>query len=58
MVELRAARSAGQDSRDWAIGNTLKAVADESVYDDLLELTRDPGLGACRLEQGPGGLAV
>jgi hypothetical protein len=32
----------------WAIGNALEVVADDSVFDDIVELARDPSSGRAR----------
>jgi HEAT repeat protein len=48
---IQAFRYASDDSwmgLPWAIGNALSVVADDSVYDDLVELIRDKKYGKAR----------
>lgn len=46
--EFRKARGPSDDSLRWAIGNTLSVIADDSVFEDVVALLRNPEFGTSR----------
>lgn len=46
--ELRRAMADGDELYAWTVGNALRVVADDSVFEDLLELAQDKRLGGGR----------
>jgi len=46
--EYRRAPPYQQTNYKWVVGNALSVVADDSVFDEVVELVRDPGHGRAR----------
>jgi hypothetical protein len=46
--EFHRIEDPGGSSLGWAIGNALEVVADDAVFDDLVEIVRDPSYGRAR----------